>query len=189
VCASERTFRHSCRDPCHGASRCGDQRNSACIVAELFVERDYGFLKAATGEEIYFYRGSLSGAAFDRPTIGDRMRYVFDSEEGDNGPRANAVIQLGGGGDRASDARRPVERVQSAGFHHVAQVPVQLLDHVRRVAVRRDTNRGGIPRGEQRGGLAQAIRGRPVVMHCLVRRSGENLVQHGCFHIATFAHR
>jgi cold shock CspA family protein len=68
------------------------------IVAELFAERDYGFLKTATGEEIYFHRNSLSGAEFDRLTIGDRVRYMVDAEEGDKGPQASAVVPLGAGG-------------------------------------------------------------------------------------------
>jgi cold shock CspA family protein/ribosome-associated translation inhibitor RaiA len=63
-------------------------------IARVFAERDYAFLETATGEEVYLSRNAVSGGDFDRLKVGDRVRYVVDEEEGDNGPQASAVVRL-----------------------------------------------------------------------------------------------
>ena len=54
-----------------------------------------GFLQAtAAGEEVYLSRNAVVGGGFDRLKVGDRVRYVVDLEEGDNGPQASTVVPL-----------------------------------------------------------------------------------------------
>jgi ribosome-associated translation inhibitor RaiA/cold shock CspA family protein len=63
-------------------------------IARVFAERDYAFLETADGEEIYLSRNAVIGGGFDRLKVGDRVRYVVDLEEGDNGPQASTVVPL-----------------------------------------------------------------------------------------------
>jgi ribosome-associated translation inhibitor RaiA/cold shock CspA family protein len=63
-------------------------------IARVFAERDYAFLETAGGEEVYLSRNAVSGGGFDRLKVGDRVRYVVDGEDGDNGPQASAVVPL-----------------------------------------------------------------------------------------------
>lgn len=63
-------------------------------IANLFAERDYGFLETEAGHEIYFHRNSVAGHGFDRLKLGERVRYVIAPEEGDNGAQASAVIPV-----------------------------------------------------------------------------------------------
>jgi ribosomal subunit interface protein len=58
-------------------------------VAQLFPEKDYGFLETADGLEIYFHRNSVLHDAFDRLTVGTEVRFV--EESGEKGPQASTV--------------------------------------------------------------------------------------------------
>ena len=64
-------------------------------VATLFAERDYGFLVSATGEEIYMHRNSVPDGGFDRLKVGDEVRYVAHSGEGEKGLQTSTVILHG----------------------------------------------------------------------------------------------
>lgn len=63
-------------------------------IATLLAERDYGFLETETGEEVYFHRNCVAGDHFENLKVGEQVRYVIDSEEGEKGAQASAVIPL-----------------------------------------------------------------------------------------------
>jgi len=63
-------------------------------IANLFAERDYGFLETATGDEVYFHRNSVKGNGFSKLQVGERVRYVIDPEGGDQGAQASAVTPI-----------------------------------------------------------------------------------------------
>jgi cold shock CspA family protein/ribosome-associated translation inhibitor RaiA len=63
-------------------------------VAQVFAERDYVFVETDAGQEIYVHRNAVADGSFDRLKIGDRVRYIIDSEEGDHGPQASTVVPL-----------------------------------------------------------------------------------------------
>lgn len=58
-------------------------------VVKLFPERDYGFIEADDGREIYFHRNSVLDGGFDRLEIGSEVR--FHEEEGLEGAQASTV--------------------------------------------------------------------------------------------------
>jgi cold shock CspA family protein len=58
-------------------------------VARIYPDLDYGFLETPTGEEVYFHRNSVKGAAFDRLEEGTPVH--FHAEPGDKGPQATFV--------------------------------------------------------------------------------------------------
>jgi ribosomal subunit interface protein len=64
-------------------------------IVKLFPEKDYGFIAAADGQEIYMHRNSVTDAGFDKLRVGDEVRYVVHSGEGEKGPQASTVIALG----------------------------------------------------------------------------------------------
>ncbi|HEY7457957.1 MAG TPA: HPF/RaiA family ribosome-associated protein [Xanthobacteraceae bacterium] len=58
-------------------------------VAELYPERDFGFLINNGGSLLYFHRSSMLTGDFDRLKRGDEVHYV--EEVGDTGPIATKV--------------------------------------------------------------------------------------------------
>jgi ribosomal subunit interface protein len=62
-------------------------------VAKLYSYEGYGFLVTPEGEEIYFHKNSVLNDAFDRLTIGTRVRFV--EEAGEQGPQASTVAIVG----------------------------------------------------------------------------------------------
>ena len=62
-------------------------------ISQVFAERDYAFLETDAGEEVYIHRNAVD-RDFDKLKVGDRVRYVLASEEGDNGAQASAVVLL-----------------------------------------------------------------------------------------------
>lgn len=58
-------------------------------IASLVAEKDYGFIKADDGRDIYFDRGSVANAAFDDLRVGQRVTFI-ESHSGD-GPQASHV--------------------------------------------------------------------------------------------------
>jgi cold shock CspA family protein/ribosome-associated translation inhibitor RaiA len=63
-------------------------------IARVFAERNYAFLESEDGQEIYVHRNAVVGGSFDRLKVGDRVRYVADPEEGEQGPQASTVEPL-----------------------------------------------------------------------------------------------
>lgn len=62
-------------------------------VAKLFAYEGYGFIETPEGEEIYFHKNSVLHHAFERLTIGTRVRFV--EETGERGPQASTVAITG----------------------------------------------------------------------------------------------
>ncbi|MGE0737005.1 MAG: HPF/RaiA family ribosome-associated protein [Alphaproteobacteria bacterium] len=58
-------------------------------IVRLFPDKDYGFIQSADGDEVYFHANSVSGRAFSRLKVGDKVRYT--SEAGDKGLQAAVV--------------------------------------------------------------------------------------------------
>jgi cold shock CspA family protein/ribosome-associated translation inhibitor RaiA len=61
----------------------------AAIVARLFPEEEYGFLKTLEGQEIYFTRNSVANDEFDRLEVGTGVNFV--AQEGEKGLQASTV--------------------------------------------------------------------------------------------------
>lgn len=64
-------------------------------VARVIADQDYGFIESADGRDIYFHRNAVANGAYDRLTVGDRVRFV--ETEGDKGAQASTVVPLGHG--------------------------------------------------------------------------------------------
>jgi ribosomal subunit interface protein len=64
-------------------------------IVQLFAERDYGFIAAADGEEVYFHRNAVVDDRFDKLTVGDEVRFVAHPGEGERGPQASTVVPIG----------------------------------------------------------------------------------------------
>lgn len=58
-------------------------------VAELFADRDYGFILTSEGARLYFHRNSVMNGGFDKLKRGDTVQFVEDM--GDTGPTASKV--------------------------------------------------------------------------------------------------
>ncbi|HYL36484.1 MAG TPA: HPF/RaiA family ribosome-associated protein [Bryobacteraceae bacterium] len=58
-------------------------------VAQVFPDRDYGFLETPDGREVYFHRNAVLSNAFDRLKAGAEVR--FAEERGERGPQASSV--------------------------------------------------------------------------------------------------
>ncbi len=64
-------------------------------VTKLFPYEGYGFIGTPEGGELYFHRNAVLDAAFDRMRVGDRVRFVLEEgEPNDGGPRATTVALL-----------------------------------------------------------------------------------------------
>ena len=63
------------------------------VIAELFVERDYGFILSSEGIRLYFHRNSVMNGGFDRLKRGDGVHFVEGM--GDTGPTASKVWPAG----------------------------------------------------------------------------------------------
>ncbi len=72
-------------------------------IAKLFPDDGYGFVRMADGQEIYFHRNAVVGAAFEKLAVGAEVRVSVHDDESDKGPQAGTM--------------RPV------GRHHLGPVP------------------------------------------------------------------
>ncbi len=61
-------------------------------IIRLFPERDYGFIQADDGQEVYFHANALKKGNFTGLNLG--MEVNFGQEEGDQGPQATWVQAL-----------------------------------------------------------------------------------------------
>jgi ribosomal subunit interface protein len=68
-------------------------KNPTGVVARVFPDRGYGFIRTLDGGEVYFHQNSVLGERFHRLTPGARVRYV--EEDGDKGPQASTVEVVG----------------------------------------------------------------------------------------------
>jgi cold shock CspA family protein len=62
-------------------------------VSQLFPDRDYGYIAASGGYEVYFHRNSVLEGGFNRLEVGSEVR--FTEEAGDKGPQASTVKPTG----------------------------------------------------------------------------------------------
>ena len=73
----------------HGTVKRHPEREVLAVVARLFREDGYGFLRTTDGTEVYFHRNSVLHDEFDRLELGAGVRY--EVEEGEKGPQATTV--------------------------------------------------------------------------------------------------
>ncbi len=66
-----------------------DVRPEHGIVARLFSEEGYGFIRTGDDRDVYFHRNSVLNGAFNRLKEGMEVR--FAEEEGEKGPQASTV--------------------------------------------------------------------------------------------------
>jgi ribosomal subunit interface protein len=64
-------------------------------VASLIAEKDYGFINATDGTEVYFHRNAVTGHGFERLKVGDEVRFAAHPAEGAKGLQASAVMPIG----------------------------------------------------------------------------------------------
>ncbi|WP_020698432.1 HPF/RaiA family ribosome-associated protein [Reyranella massiliensis] len=64
-------------------------------VASLMAERDYGFIDASDGAEVYFHRNAVADGGFEKLAVGDEVRFSLHSGEGEKGPQASNVVAIG----------------------------------------------------------------------------------------------
>lgn len=74
-----------------------EQENEA-LVARLFRDKDYGFLKTLDGRDVYFHRNSVLNDDFDRLAMGTGVRCVI--AQGEDGPQASTVEIIDKPGER-----------------------------------------------------------------------------------------
>lgn len=87
-------------------SRTHEAQDSTALVAKLFPEEGYGFLKTLDGQDIYFHRNSVLHDDFDRLEIGTGVR--FFAHEGDEGPQASTVQIVDKPGVRSGKSDHPI---------------------------------------------------------------------------------
>ena len=59
------------------------------IVARIWTEKFYGFIKPDLGKDVFFHKSQCE-ADFDRLQVGDRV--MFEVEPSAKGPRATGVV-------------------------------------------------------------------------------------------------
>ena len=64
-------------------------------VASLMAERDYGFIDASDGTEVYFHRNAVANGGFEKLVVGDEVRFSLHPREGEKGPQASNVVAIG----------------------------------------------------------------------------------------------
>lgn len=64
-------------------------------VASLMAERDYGFIDASDGTEVYFHRNAVANGGFEKLVVGDEVRFSLHAGEGEKGPQASNVVAMG----------------------------------------------------------------------------------------------
>lgn len=72
-------------------------------MTKLFPSEGYGFLKAMSGEEIYFHKNSVLHDDFGRLTVGTGVRFFLS--QGQDGPQASTVQIVSKPGERAGKSR------------------------------------------------------------------------------------
>jgi cold shock CspA family protein len=60
-----------------------------------FAEKDYGFIDAGGGTDVYFHRNAVADEGFDQLTVGDEVRFAIHPGECERGPQAFAVVPIG----------------------------------------------------------------------------------------------
>jgi cold shock CspA family protein/ribosome-associated translation inhibitor RaiA len=63
-------------------------------ITQVFHAKGYGFIRAASGEDVYFHRNALA-ADFDTLEIGAEVRFAVAETESPHGPQATSVVLVG----------------------------------------------------------------------------------------------
>ena len=106
--AMEKQVKKACEQRRYDVKAHEDTRvhnGTSAFVVRLFPDRDYGFVKTADGEEVYFHRNSVLHGDFERLGIGTRVRY--ETEEGEKGLQASTVQILDKPGARTAPEGGP----------------------------------------------------------------------------------
>ncbi|QKT03989.1 HPF/RaiA family ribosome-associated protein [Ectothiorhodospiraceae bacterium 2226] len=74
------------------------------LVARLFPDQDYGFLKTPDGRDIYFHRNAVLHDDYTRLAVGTQVRFV--EFMGEDGPQASTVQIIDKPGVRAGTAEQ-----------------------------------------------------------------------------------
>ena len=64
-------------------------------IASLIAEKDYGFIDAADGTEVYFHRNAVANGGFEKMVVGEEVHFSLHLGEGEKGPQASAVVPVG----------------------------------------------------------------------------------------------
>ncbi len=73
-------------------------QEAQAVVAKIFRDEGYGFLKTINDREVYFHKNSVLKNDFDRLEIGTGVRYI--EETGEKGPQATSVFIVDKPGSR-----------------------------------------------------------------------------------------
>jgi cold shock CspA family protein/ribosome-associated translation inhibitor RaiA len=76
-------------DKQHGDVKAHPAQEVGGLVARLFREEGYGFLKSTDGRDVYFHQNSVLNGDFDRLEIGTGVQW--QEQEGEEGPQASSV--------------------------------------------------------------------------------------------------
>lgn len=82
-------------------------------VAKIFRDREFGFLEAPDGREIYFHAHSVLRNRWDHLEVGTEVR--FAEEDGDKGPQASTVDVVGRARRAPTIATDDIERPSYTG--------------------------------------------------------------------------
>lgn len=66
-----------------------EAQDMTAIVAKIFRDEGYGFIKTFDGREVYFHRNSVLHDDFDRLEVGTGVHFFL--EDGEEGPQASTV--------------------------------------------------------------------------------------------------
>lgn len=64
-------------------------------VTQIFPAKGYGFIRAATGEDVYFHRNAVADDGFDALAVGAEVRFAVVEGESARGPQATTVTPIG----------------------------------------------------------------------------------------------
>jgi cold shock CspA family protein/ribosome-associated translation inhibitor RaiA len=73
----------------HGDIKAHPEQEIKGVIARLFPEQGYGFIKGLDGAEVYFHKNSLVNDDFERLEVGTGVQWV--EQQGDKGPQASTV--------------------------------------------------------------------------------------------------
>lgn len=59
------------------------------VIKRLVLDRGFGFIRAASGEELFFHRSSVQGVTFE--SLAERQRVTFTEGRGPKGAVAENV--------------------------------------------------------------------------------------------------
>lgn len=61
-------------------------------VKKIAQERGFGFIKAASGPDVFFHHSIVADRQFDDLVVGQVVEFELDGTNSDKGPRAKSVV-------------------------------------------------------------------------------------------------